>query len=623
MQRDAEIVILCRPDGQAAAEGRLNDWKPSPLHPYRDHHRRTIVVDGAVEQMSRNYGRVFDELSDITDARRELVVVVEDFDVSKASLSVHAGWSALVSMLILSVPEARWAFLEVRGNLNDPNIDARLAQRFDACRRLMESHFTLDHLNKPFGSQLFDGLGLRETVFQLERMAWILENASGDSDGFDDKRRAPEITIRKKEAALVMDDEQEFQIMLSLAAYSWGYRVFSVTSWLEAQTLLGPEGQCLGPENDLHKIVLSLEDWFVHFHDQTGHDDLHDLRERERRLPVLAQNHRRVFVSIGKEPRRREDGGGFYEENRKPTHDYYALWSEIRLRKARRPPSLSALDTPPMPLTDAEAKDGQDKPHGAQGRYIAISEAVLERARRRLSQDAIGLSAARAAVAASDVFRLLDGLSPMLAADALYQMHVAEVSVVASGIGARSQLNIGPRIKGMDKQLEWTSQRLVDGARKLFMRNAKAKIVAKVESILEANTLIADANECHRQARKLRSQLTQDAIKQTPGWIKWPRLVADVYVSFAFNGPKNFFIATSLTFTAILLSFVALMANEGGAGVKRAVAFAVISFVTVNMPDISGESVLVAVLCVFSSLLGLVHFGIFISILYSYWVERR
>lgn len=608
MLRTAQLFWLCPSARIAAAKNTLEVLeKSSAILPAGLTATEIMAVDLTDPRATQYFLRVHSMLCAAIDRGSEVIVVVDEYDVAEGGLKAHSGWSALISMLVLSLPEVRWAFISVTTSRNN--------EVYDHFRTFLASHFGLSELRADRGSQLFDGMGLREIILNLNDIA------RAGSRG--EKASVNAIWGETKPVAIVLDDEDQFRSMLSLAAYSWGFRVFSVSSWREALALVGPSGICLeATVHPLHRPQLSLEDLCLRYHDQP-YGELDNHEERNRLLQGLEVGDlARHFVSIGdpdpgpaqsrwaRKPEVQRD-----EIIRKPTRDYFSQWNDIEWHSAR------------MPLDGASWHDEEmDAPHGAHGRIIMVAEAAVARAKRLLAGNPTLHEKLWVAVASSDAFRLLGGRSPMLSGEALYLRHVAEVSIVAGEVGARSRLDIQPRLDAIERSLMALAEPLPEKVQSVFVTNLRLKIVSTLEKILASSSLLYDAGRCHRVARRLRGEIAQESIrysKEQNAIVRQLRLLSDRYFSFVLRSPESFLIATVSVFLFCVALFFIVQQNMSCQGLSTAFHHAVISFITVNLPQISTESTPVAIVSYFSSLLGLLHFGILVSLIYTYWVDRR
>lgn len=603
MLRAAELVVLCLSSNKSNVDKTLAAMEKAGTLPPAGAIATHEISLGHDARATRHFLSLHAKLCAALDRGSDLVVVVDEYDVNSAGVKAHFGWSALVSMLILSLPEVRWIFVSVVSAPADPKRNAV----YEHFRAFITSHFGLERLRSDHGPQLFDGMGLREVVLKL--------NDIGPDDGIDD------VLSSTKPVALVLDDESQFRSMLSLAAYSWGFRVFSVATWPEALQLVGPSGMWQRNPHPLHQIRLSLEDLCLRYHDQP-YSKLDDPAERIRLLPGLSAGHiSRHYVSIGdlhpiapaktrfwKRTARRE------EVIPKPTRDYFSLWDEIGGRWGSMPwdgATFSRADT--------------NEPHGAPGRIVIVAETMLARAKRLLAGAPSLQEKLWVAVVSADAFRLLEGRSPMLSAEALYLRHVAEVSVVAGEVGSRSRLDIEPRLNAIERSLTALAEPLPKDAQSLFVTNARLKVVATLEKILSNSSLLNDAGKCGREARQLRGKLGRDAIwsaKSRPVLLRSLHWLGDGYFSFALRSPEAFLVATASTFLGFVMLFAFAQGEASCQGLTQAFHLAVTSFITVNLPPQEGSD-LVTVVSYFSSLAGLLHFGILVSLIYTYWVDRR
>ena len=169
-------------------------------------------------------------------------------------------------------------------------------------------------------------------------------------------------SVPSREAlATVLDEEEGYRWLLAYMAYRHGFRVCAIAFWREATALLGPEGRLARSSRDnepgrsqADSFLLSLEDWFLSYPDQTE-PAMSDLRRRSHALPALRLQAPplRRFLTVGHqhqsgvlvdyresllaEVREREFGATGQSLRRaqqisfKPASGLYTLWKELGL----------------------------------------------------------------------------------------------------------------------------------------------------------------------------------------------------------------------------------------------------------------------------------------------------
>ena len=618
MRNKLQIAALCRGDAEPTRT-IARQWAHPLFDQDPDHDPWLPELTQTGDMWIKHFPYLFDKLTSLADAGSELVIFVDTFDIDVAGFSRFSGWSALISMLIVGIPDARWIFLTVKGS-----------PAYDDIAQHLRENFGLAAIDRDVGTPLFDALGLRQAIGKLHFLQDPAADPPATGAGRGDGPDRP--------LALVFEDEMQFRTKLSLAACAWGFRVCVISNWRQAEIFAGKHGICTNAEHDILALRLTLEDLSVDFPDRQP-DGIQDPYERGRLLPGLVRpSVVRRFISISNLPPEQ----GAAQNALKPTGDSYSLWKELSLDREEGL-RVSAYGSRKISgaverlwgrLRDAfkpsaAADEGEDQPnssHGAQAKCIAIAEAVIRRAARALHANADIATVACAAVATNDIARLLANRSPMLAAEALMLRHAAEVTVISSEIGSRSRLDVIPRLNELEYELNQLKARFPKGGRRNFVLNAKARTVSQLEVILSNRAMVYDASICRMEARKLRGRLTRAAIRSSgKGWFlgRWSRIAIDKYIEVASRSPREFVVATIGAFLVCVLTIFAIRETPTLAGLHKAFNLAQDSFFYIDNPgDTEGCLVLNGFRHIVS-LVGLLHFGILINMLHGHLVSPR
>ena len=605
-----------------------------------------------------------------------LTVLVDEVDTVRMNPLRSGDWSALLAMLILGFPEVRWVFLVVKGRADEARHAAiELGDELSSVQRegqlwyLVSGLHGAQTLGDKRGSPLFDGYGLRGAV--LERMAL---------DSLTDPRKnggEPGAIPRRKDIAVVLDDETGFNQFEALMAYGRGFRVNAVASWTEARALLGPRGWLVADEpsdareetvpirhlpsreervraSESANLRLTIEDLFLSFPDQGG-SHLSRLDWRSQQLPGLSlakskRLHRR-FVTVdheraGRDARERrgeslEDlreeeskAGGFRLRKRnqvvrKPAADLYTLWSELGMVRALRRPGekriyrglATCFCWPPPPEPDEEGDTACG--HSSPGRLVEIAESLLERASARTKDVSSVIEIVRGAMLATQALELLGGRTPTLSLEALSLKHRFEVSAECHFVGVEYHSALGQRLKDIERNLEAMSQWLNRRRRQDFVLHGAAKIVTQLIAILDAHGNFEEAEEGRDHLRRLHHQISYRNARRRGNVIRVLLRPFTLYMDWVLRSPAHFVAAIFAAITVFTLLFAL---TERHTLVADAL-YATIRAMLAEVPSwdelkSSQESSLLIAINGLAAAFGLLNFGLFVSRLYSRIVRK-
>ena len=637
---DAVREVLRQAHSWEKEDGRIKEWVALP--------------------QGTTGGGNFDRAAAFVSARLkkggEVIALVDEVDPSLMNPLMSKGWSTLIAMLVLAFPEVRWHFLVVTGRPDKSKVgDQRAWERFSGLHGVT-------CLTEPRGTALFDGHGLRQHIREVMKRDRKLTKRPENNE------RAVPI---RPELAVVLDDESGFSRFCGLMAYRNGFRVHAIASWREAERLLG------GQPTD-SRIAFSIEDWYLGFPDGSpGH--LSELLERGRLLPTLGSNPPpiRRFITVGHD-RQKENARKRQEYLRdlrlnerlemgravskscqvvyKPASGLHTLWVKLGFPSAL-PKSTSVSPNsadyrharglargyiwpPPTPDTRGEPQDNDDG-HSSPGRLLQIAEHLIHRATKLLDEVSTVSDAVRGAVLATQALELLGGKTPTVAVDALALKHEFEVVAECQFVGVEFHLSMDERLEEIQRNLEAMKHWLHPKRREAFLLNSEARIVKRIISVLDEYGEYEESVTCQNRLRWLHRKIRQhDEWRET----KVLRIVfwwVNYYLEWVQRSFVHFFGTLTVCIGLFTCGFYALAPLKDRSW-RIALHTTVQAMHTVSLPvpeESKEASVTIpnlklavyfdkqphqfrAFLSYFTSLFGVINFGIFVSMLYSR-ISRR
>lgn len=523
------------------------------------------VVDAGTSQ---NPSRAFREVAGWLDKTvasasfpsDQVVVFVDTVRADALNPLDSHGWDALIAMLILAFPEVHWVF----GHSSPPG------QGADRWKPVARWHSLASFLSGFNGSPLFDGSGLRQHVITQ------VKTKTDDETG---ALLAPLVPERREWAAAI-DEESSYAFLNAYICYRFGFRAWPVTSDELFTVLFGGElldeirkraeddgaRRLLTEEPNasdqkieaakhryakrlLHRYQrmydqhasLTFEDLYLGFPDKTN-DSVHysNLQERTQKLPHLAEVKLwRSFVTAGHRHRsQQDDNRAFLEQLRqsgkggkilfKPMPGMFTLWEQaglfrdLRFRDSDgrcRPGYAKGFIWPPC-RSRCNTSVGPPSRHSAPGRLLQISEFLIMRAERCMSDGVTSVPAAvHGAVLSSLAQELLGDQTPTTARDALELKHRFEVLAECQFGGVEFHINVKPRLAEIDNELRLIGDWFHSGRKTVARLNGLLAIVTRLLTIFLEHEEFDEAEECRRKVRDLHRQIWA---RRPLAWPVWP-----------------------------------------------------------------------------------------------------
>lgn len=467
-----------------------------------------------------------------------LTVLVDEVNPMQMNPLQNNGWSSLLAMLILAFPEVRWIFMVVNGR-PQPEYNEEYEKETDNNKETEKSRtrrenwdkFQARHgagsLTEPRSTPLFDGYGIRQ---------WIRERMKHDSNEKStyDEEHMPS----RPKLALILDDEICYARYLGLIAYTHGFRVHAVESWSETKHIAGENGLLEKSEG----FELSIEDWYLNFHDQTIHN-MSDLDERIKELPALNPDKkliRRRFLTVGDRRNQENHSKRFKrrqqlrklrlaERNQgssvrrgeqkilKPASGIYAMWENMGLsRQWRRKVERSRYSglaeeynwPPPRKYKTAQdSGNNTSSSHSSPGRLMQIAENLVSRATQLQENSNCVNDDIRGAVLATQALEILGCRTPTLSLEALGLKHVLETKASCRFPGVTYHVALNHRIKDMKSTLASIGQWLDHRRRDDFIINGESPILSRMVDILDQFGRFEEAEQCRVRLRTLHQKM--------------------------------------------------------------------------------------------------------------------
>ena len=587
---------------------------------------------------------------------KQLVVIVDEVDLRRLNPLRNRGWESLIAMLIQAFPEVRWVFGKIKGCpskteieelrqrwmeaavgkklpadieelLCEPQVNSampRVNPLVPSCNlrkfwgEIRDSH-SVRLLFESLGSPLFDDSGLRYWIRTIIRL-----------DSLDDRRRRIALYLRKrKDLAVVLDEERDFRNLHGLMAYGRGLRVNAVDSWSGAKRFLA-SSQRDDEGSRTYDHVLTIEDVFLNYPDQTvtGMSDLGE-RDNKQHLPLLARFRHRRFVTVGHdqsgkqrrlEQQLRDQRLKHYGKYRlrlshqlilKPAAGIYSLWNSMGLHRHLQE-ELREFNS-----KDYQSSRDTDDNHSSPGRLLEIAECLLSRAKRQRGDINSVSDAVLCAVLAIQAYELLGGLTPVLSLEALTLRHEFEVIAECQFTGVQHHLDVRSRLKHIQEQVKSISRYFGNTKKKerIAALNAELAIVGRLVDVLRKFDQFDEERFLLRRLRQIHRKLF---FAKAPSIVK-PLEVFPAYAERLVASFPLFVLAIFAWITAIGFAHSKLFPIDFGEGIAAA-------FMTFfGTGPSGGEQVwksgdgwtLGFSLMSLTVLLGFVHLGLFVSYVYT------
>jgi hypothetical protein len=568
---------------------------------------------------------------------RQLVIIVDEVDLRRLNPLRNRGWESLVAMLIQAFPEVRWIFGKIKGCPSENETDAlreqwqtnphtnSVPQEIELAIADLRTHWeairdahAFSLLFEPMGSPLFDGSGLRHWI----RTIILL-------DSYDNrKREAAPYLPKRKDLAVVLDEERDFRDLHALMAYGRGLRVKSIESWSEARHSLGVDERDAADERT-YDHVLTVEDIFLNYPDQTvsGMSNL-DERVKDQNLPLLAKFQHRRFVTVGHNQSGTISNLEIHLRNQrlkhlgryrlrlpqqlalKPAAGIYSLWKSMGLHRHLRD-ALEEFEyqSSQFPL------GSDDNNHSSPGRLLEIAECLIARAKKHRAGINSVSDAVYCAMLAIQAYELLGGLTPVLSHEALTLRHEFEVTAECQFSGVQHHLDVRSRMIDIQQEVQYISRYFgsTKRKRKIAALNAELAIVGRLVDVLrkydqfdEERILLTRLRQIHRKLFFADRPLVVKPLEILPAYAErlltsFPLFVVAIFAWIAVIGfahSKLFGIDHGEGLAAAFFTFIGI-GSSGGESVWKPGDGVTPGFCMVS----------------FTVLLGFVHLGIFISYL--------
>ena len=547
--------------------------------------------------------------------RAGVIVLVDAVDLENLSPIHSDAWSVLVAMLVLAFPEIRWVFgfcPEAHGDYSgDPE-----SVRIRRCH-------AWEQLWMPHPDPLFDATGLR---------AWIARRSSGSAQQATQLGSAT-IPVRQH-VAVVIDEEPHYAYLFGYMAYRFGHRTWVLDSAELLATFARQAEPVAASAPDPNPAWLSrppdllIEDLFLNFPDRLGLErdsELSNLHHRAEWYPFFTRARRRVLVTVG---HRRGRARESYEANRdyiqregiqveyKPVAGIFDVWQRIRVWSRLRRSGKEKTTLQRWPQGGSQAPD-DDLGHSAHGRLLVVAACLISRAEAILTEVRSVEDAVHGAVLAGDALTLLGSRTPTSALEALVLKHQFEVLAECQFYGVEYNFNIENRFREIRKEIRDISRWFNPAIAKRVMYNSELAIISKLRGVFRDNDRFEDVKACSSRIRHLHRHLwvRKHLPWSLPAWpVRW-------YVEFLLDSPVRFALFIVLWAVGIASVF-ALQAPDPTHSLAFGFASTLQTFFGGGAINGAEQNWGLVITCIFAVLLGFMHLGVFISLLFS-WISRE
>ena len=521
------------------------------------------------------------------------------------AMEENAGWTTMAALLVLAFPEYRWIW-----NGSQPYG--------------VGSTSAIDEW------PLTDGSGLRAAI----KGATLIRYKS-------ESENCP-FPIRHQCIA-ALDEEQDYAFFNAYTAYRFGYRAIAPLTWEETECLLKSSHTAV-------PVQVVLEDVFLQFADQPDGMDppMSYLEARDLQLTALPSAKARVLVTSGGADRISNRGGERERQIRrylqrlrgtgmhmavigKPLAGMFRLWTEAGMPRWLRQERMewhrqngTAFSTPGKysavraPGFEWPPKNIDDEPgnHSAPGRLLMVARTLLERSGKLLVSGVQSVEeAVRGAVLASDALEMLGDRTPTTALEALAMKHQFEVLAECQFIGVRYNIEIKQRIVELRHEITVICRRFAKTERRAVALDAEVTILGKLVKVFQDHNQFDEELQCLYWQRRAMAKLLQARygfFGWTFGWV-WR------YLNWLVRTPACFLLAIIgwLLLGALLFSLASDQSWDWSVG---ALGHSGDAFFAGNGPsdNFLWKDAPLSVWTVRGfTVLGLFHFGVFISYVYT------
>ncbi len=533
-------------------------------------------------------------------------------------------WENLVAMLLLTFPEVRWLF-----GLNYPTRSP-----------LFKDHHQLSELfSGIFRETLLDPTGLREWVR-------IKTNEAMETNNCDDLK----LPLRSdNRIAAAIDDESYFAYFNAYTAYRFGCRAEVITSWQEMKRIFGQDNNDDNPPiaTKQHLYWLLLEDMSLNFPDRSANKHLLNLERDENNKQgrayhcprlnslnsTIEKSNYRILVTGQTRP-----GDHTLTENRqylrhkvhgrgkvvfKPVSGMFDLWGQIGLLRKkfenRRAGNVEGFNWPlDKPGKNQNRKQGTS--HGAPGKLLLVAETLIHRAEAMLVDDITSMERAiLGAVLTTDALELTGGRTPTTAIEALSLKHRFEVMMECMFLGNEYNIHVEERFQEIEFDLKritiWAHRRM----RRLTAMNAKMSIIVRIMRIFREYGQFDEEQLCLKHTRTLNRRLF---FAKHPGlsFLHPLRWYIDKLI-----GSISLLVSAIVVWPVLLGGLMALL----GTSWEKSETWTFIDHVTnafymfiAQTPAGFPQGFWAHIFTFGVSLIGIIHFGVFIAYLYNLFYRR-
>lgn len=532
------------------------------------------------------------------------------------AVSGSGSWENLVAMLILTFPDVRWLFGVV--------FDYKRVVEFRSDP--FPDHVLFHLFPEVFREPLLDPTGLRE---------WVRKKTNTAIE--DDLNEDLELPLRdSRKLAAAIDDEHYFAYFNAYTAYRFGCRADVVTSWLVMEHLFKP------PKPDQmahHPYWLLLEDMSLNFPDRPPSVHLSKLEDRAEKCPLLGYEYQtadlsthRVLVTGQIRPR-----SDTLKANKKylrmhkqkppqvvlkPVSGMFDLWQQMGLlgkrNKRKRVGNVDGYKWPPdlPPKENTEPKSG----HGTMGKLLLVAETLIHRAEvMRIDTTTPMEKVLLGAVMATDALELTGGRTPTTAIEALALKHRFEVMMECLFLGNEYNILVAERFDELEFDLKRITRWTHYSKREKTVMNAKMSIIVQIMRVFRDYGQFDEELLCLKHTRDLNRRLF---FAKKPGLILlYPlRWYIDKLV-----GSISLLVSALVVWPVLLGGLMALLGTSWN-GLNDPTLIDHITnafYMFIAQAPAGFPQGFWAHLFTFGApLVGLIHFGIFITYLYNLFYRR-
>ncbi len=417
---------------------------------------------------------------------------VENSFIDNAKINILHN-NSLIYQLCITFPELHWVFISANDfPKNYSGCNSSVINNYHVLNVLTKIT-NLENIHELFHYEydsLFDPSGLRN-MLKIK-----LFNDEVDR-------------LNRNRIAFTLDDERVFSYLYAYAAFSKGYRVWSINSYFIMDRLLKND------KEEIEDYSIIFEDLFLNYPDtenyklKESNDDkskvgLSDLKIRNSNYGKIRDFRQRLIISVGNTLenlyKRAESNKLYINELKNAGKIIKMIYKPV--------PSLfgliSKLKNNPNYIWPIKMPNKNEDGHSAPGKSLKIAEYMIRRAEKIIIDKASLKNLITGAILAREAQEILDNRTPTVSLRALTIRQSLEVAFECSFHGIEYNLDVKNRLTELKKEVKSVCKWYKRGnVRKKAELNALTTIIGKMALIYREYHQFDEENIAISELRRL------------------------------------------------------------------------------------------------------------------------